>query len=155
MTAALRLPVINDITTNPEGPVEFDKIKELQANTGKDLSYPKEFHDLQKSHYPDIQPLYLTLEPLKAFDICLSIVKQRQWEIINFDEAQKKIECVVTTNMMKFKDDVVIQVFTNGENQTRIEMRSKSRVGKGDLGANAKRITAFLTDTKIASEDVA
>ena len=45
MTAALRLPVINDITTNPEGPVEFDKIKELQANTGKDLSYPKEFHD--------------------------------------------------------------------------------------------------------------
>jgi len=46
--------------------------------------------------------------------------------------------------MVRFKDDVVVRVApaTNG---SRIDVRSVSRVGRSDLGANARRIRMFLT----------
>jgi uncharacterized protein (DUF1499 family) len=53
------------------------------------------------------------------------------------------IEAVDTTAVMAFKDDVAIRV-RGGAQGTQIDLRSASRVGEGDLGANAKRIRAFL-----------
>ena len=45
--------------------------------------------------------------------------------------------------IFRFRDDFVVRVRPDGE-ATRVDMRSKSRVGKGDLGANAKRIEQFF-----------
>jgi uncharacterized protein (DUF1499 family) len=148
MTSALSKPLINDVTTNPDQPLEFFKIKELQANLDKNLSYPESFIELQKKFYPSLCPLIVEKEALKVVDTCLALIKQRQWEIINYNESELRIEAVVTTNLMKFKDDVVIQVFDHGDGRSRIEMRSKSRTGKGDLGINAQRIEAFLKDAE-------
>jgi uncharacterized protein (DUF1499 family) len=44
---------------------------------------------------------------------------------------------------MGFKDDVVIRV-TSASGIARVDVRSKSRVGRGDVGANAKRIRQYL-----------
>ncbi len=148
MTSAVSKPLINDVTTNPDQPLEFFKIKELQANLNKDLSYPESFNEIQRKFYPGLKPLKLDNDPLRVIDVCLALIKQRQWEIINFNESQLRIEAVVTTNLMKFKDDVVIQVFDTGDGLSRLEMRSKSRTGKGDLGVNAQRIEAFLRDVE-------
>ena len=43
---------------------------------------------------------------------------------------------------MGFKDDIVIRISREGDSSI-IDLRSVSRVGVSDLGANAKRIRAF------------
>jgi uncharacterized protein (DUF1499 family) len=59
------------------------------------------------------------------------------------DTAAGRIEAVDTTFWFGFQDDIVIRI--RGEAAgTRVDVRSKSRVGRGDLGANARRIRGFL-----------
>ena len=47
-----------------------------------------------------------------------------------------------TTRVMAFKDDVVIRLRSNAQG-TLVDLRSVSRVGEGDIGANSKRIRSF------------
>ena len=49
---------------------------------------------------------------------------------------------VATTRIFRFKDDVTITIARDGES-TVVSIRSASRVGKSDLGMNAKRIRAL------------
>lgn len=52
-------------------------------------------------------------------------------------------QCEAVTPTLGFVDDVQIWVEPLGPTVTVLKVRSASRVGKGDLGANAKRILAF------------
>ncbi|MEQ8804009.1 MAG: DUF1499 domain-containing protein, partial [Haliea sp.] len=54
------------------------------------------------------------------------------------------IEAVDSTAIMAFKDDIAIRVRAAAEGSV-IDLRSVSRVGVGDIGANARRIRAFIT----------
>ncbi len=65
------------------------------------------------------------------------------WEIVAAAPLQYRVEATARTLMFGFKDDVVIRI-TPAENGSRIDVRSVSRVGRSDLGANAKRIRKFL-----------
>ena len=56
-----------------------------------------------------------------------------------------RIEASVVSLWFGFVDDVVIRVADTPQG-TRVDLRSKSRVGLGDLGANAKRVQSFLAD---------
>ena len=64
------------------------------------------------------------------------------WDIYHRDRNVGVIEAVDTTSIMAFKDDVVIRVRSNTRG-TLLDLRSVSRVGIGDIGANARRIRAF------------
>lgn len=55
------------------------------------------------------------------------------------------IEAVARTPIMGFRDDVVIRITPVGQG-TRVDMRSASRFGNHDLGANASRIRSLLGD---------
>ena len=65
------------------------------------------------------------------------------WEIVLADKTNGRIEATATTALFGFKDDVVIRL-TESEGGTRVDMRSASRVGLSDLGANAARIDAYF-----------
>ena len=64
------------------------------------------------------------------------------WQIVREDPSAGRIEAVATTFWFGFKDDVLIRVSADAGG-SRIDVRSKSRVGKGDLGTNAQRIRAY------------
>ena len=67
------------------------------------------------------------------------------WEIVNSDRRAGIVESTATTFWFGFKDDVVIRIrAANGTSL--IDLRSVSRVGMSDLGANAARITRFLAE---------
>ena len=53
-----------------------------------------------------------------------------------------EIRAVATTMVFRFKDDVTITVQREA-NATVVNIRSRSRIGRGDLGANARRIRDF------------
>jgi uncharacterized protein (DUF1499 family) len=65
------------------------------------------------------------------------------WEIVAADPATGRIEATATTLWFGFKDDIVVRVSAS-EQGSRIDVRSVSRVGRSDIGTNAKRIREYL-----------
>jgi len=64
-----------------------------------------------------------------------------QLEIVRMEKPER-IEAVATTRVLRFRDDVTIALHREGD-VTVVHVRSKSRLGKGDFGANARRIRDF------------
>ena len=90
-----------------------------------------------------MRTLRSTLEYEVIFDRAVRVGVEMCWDIYRQDRNSGIIEAVDTTTIMGFKDDIVIRVRT-GAGGTRVDLRSVSRVGQGDLGANARRINRFI-----------
>ena len=141
--AALVLPPVNDITTDPDDPPAFDAAGGLEPNRGRDLSYPgAKLAAVQRGAYADLAPIHLALEPERCFGEARRAAESLGWEIVAEAPAQGRIEATQTTRVFRFVDDVVIRI-RPGEGGCVVDLRSKSRDGRGDLGANAARIRAF------------
>jgi uncharacterized protein (DUF1499 family) len=97
----------------------------------------------QRDAYPDIQPIMLAEPPPKAFERAVAAAQAMGWEIVARDPAAGRIEAVDITFWFGFKDDVVVRVAATPGGGSRVEVRSKSRVGRGDAGTNARRIRGF------------
>lgn len=140
------LPHIHDITTDTADPPEFVAVLPLRADAPNPPEYAgEEIAVQQRAAYPDIQPLRLPLAPVQAFERALATADSQGWHIVAAALPEGRIEATATTFWFGFKDDVVIRV-TPDNGGSRIDMRSKSRVGGSDVGANAARIRAFFAD---------
>jgi len=95
--------------------------------------------------YPDIQPQRFYKRHAEVFPAALDVAKSMGWEIREYDEKMGTIEAVATTRLFKSKDDVTITIAEEG-GATIVNVRSKSHMGKGDLGTNARRIRAFQAE---------
>ena len=113
-------PPINDITT------EADKASKAQRDA-----------------YADIQPILVPEPPAKAYERALAAAEAMGWEIVARDPGAGRLEAVATTFWFGFKDDVAVRVAAAPGGGSRIDVRSKSRVGRGDAGTNARRIRGF------------
>ncbi len=129
------LPAINDITTDLGDPPAFAV---LDAPP-----YPAEYADRQRAGYPDLGPLVMDWPEQAVFDRARAAALDMGWVIRAEDPAQGRIEAVATTRVLRFKDDIVVRIRGEGA-ATRVDVRSRSRVGQHDFGANAGRIRAFL-----------
>ena len=140
-----KVPPINDITTDTATPPQFVKAGSLDGNQGRDMKYPgASFADQQRAGYPDLAPLTLNVPADEAFKRIEAAARQMpNWEITRSDPAAHALEGVATSSVFRFKDDFVIEVRGQDSTST-VQMRSKSRDGKGDVGANAARVRAFF-----------
>jgi uncharacterized protein (DUF1499 family) len=148
-TRALRLPAISDITTDTANPPRFDVLARLRPRGRTDYPGPA-VAALQRTAYPDVAPLELDVPTKVAYDAALALVTKRKWYIGDaraptLGRRDGVIEAVARTPIMGFRDDVVIRIIPLGHG-TRIDMRSASRFGNHDLGANASRIRSLLED---------
>ena len=139
------VPRINDITTDTSNPPQFVTATTLPANHGRDMAYPgATFAEQQHAGYPDLGPLRMTVPPDEAFKRVEAAVRgMPDFEISRVDPATHALEGIATTRLFRFHDDFVIEVRPDGTGSL-VEMRSKSRDGKGDVGANAARIRAVF-----------
>ena len=94
--------------------------------------------------YKPLEPLLINAPRADVFAAAERIAHARGWEIVTSDSAAGVLEATHTSPWWGFKDDVAIRIREAEGNTTRVDMRSISRVGQSDLGANARRITAFL-----------
>ena len=86
--------------------------------------------------------------PVEAtYSKALAAAEAMGWEIAKSDPKAGRIETVATTFWFGFKDDVVVRVTPAGSG-SRVDVRSKSRVGRGDSGTNARRIQAYFERLK-------
>ena len=80
--------------------------------------------------------------PAVAFAKALAAARAEGWTIIASDPGSGRIEATATTPWFGFRDDVAVRIRPEGRG-SRVDVRSVSRIGRGDLGANAKRVRAF------------
>jgi uncharacterized protein (DUF1499 family) len=138
------LPFIHDITTDTENPPVFVAVLPLRADAANPPEYPgEEVAQQQREAYPEVQPLLTALGPAEAFDRAEQVARDLGWEIVVTVPQEGRIEATDTTFWFGFKDDVVIRVRPTADG-SRVDIRSKSRVGRSDVGANAARIKEFM-----------
>jgi uncharacterized protein (DUF1499 family) len=141
---AKALPAIHDISTDLSDPPAFSAVLALRADAANPAAHGgAELAAAQRSAYPDIAPLMLAIAPDQAYVRALAAARKMGWQIVAFDASSGRIEATATTFWFGFKDDVVIRI-TPASGASRIDVRSVSRVGKSDVGANAARIRAYL-----------
>ncbi len=141
---AASVPRIHDITTDTVDPPQFVAQLPLRARAPNTAVYGgKEIAELQRKGYPDIQPLAIGVPPGVAFGRAHDAAESMGWEIVASDAVAGRIEATATTPWFGFKDDIVVRVSPSGQG-SRIDVRSVSRVGRSDIGTNAKRIREFL-----------
>jgi uncharacterized protein (DUF1499 family) len=142
---ARSVPPIHDITTDVENPPEFQAIRPLRANAPNPVEYPgPEVAARQQAAYPDIRPRRVDAAPEVAFSRALQAGRSLGWEIVHADTANLRIEATDRTLWFGFEDDVVIRITSAAGGGSRVDVRSKSRVGGGDAGTNARRIRRFF-----------
>ena len=135
-------PRIHDITTDIVDPPIFSAAIQQRGTDANSLDIDENVIALQQQSYPDLQTLRSPLSLDEAFNRAVKVATQLGWEVYRQDRNAGVIEAVETTRIMAFKDDVAIRLRTNAQG-TVLDLRSVSRVGEGDIGANAKRIRAF------------
>jgi len=143
------VPPIHDITTDTETPPEFNEIVKHRAHAMNDLAYgseqlpAQELAAMQLAAYPNVKPLETGLAVEEAVSRAESVLKSQGLEIVSVDPEAGLVEATATTFWFGFKDDLVVRV-TGTQEGSRIDVRSISRVGQSDVGANARRIEKFL-----------
>lgn len=140
---ARSVPPIHDITTNTENPPQFVAVAPLRATASNPVEYGgSEIAVQQKAAYPDIQTIHLDAPPAVAYQRALDAAERMGWAIVDADSTAGRIEATATTFWFGFKDDVVIRI-ESADSGSDIDVRSKSRVGRSDVGANAARIREY------------
>ncbi|HHW4401010.1 TPA: DUF1499 domain-containing protein [Aeromonas hydrophila] len=132
---ALRTPLVNDVSTDPNNPPQLLWAAELR--TAQDL--PINPAPL-KAFEGKPGPLFTSASPAEVITEAHALMEQLGWQV---RPSQEGLEAVVTTGWFGFQDDVALRVFA-GPKETRIDMRSASRQGQSDLGTNRARIEEFL-----------
>jgi len=142
--AAAAVPLIHDITTDTESPPQWVALKSQRAASENGVAYGGiAVATQQKRVYRDLAPLMLTLPPDRAFARAEGAARALGWRIVAAAPAEGRLEASDTTRWFGFTDDIVVRVRAAPQGSL-IDVRSASRVGRSDLGANARRIRAFL-----------
>jgi len=140
----LRYPRINDVATNIETPLAFVTALHAVTNAGRDMSFPEKNGPIIRDAYPNVRPLILEQSIEQAFQNTETLAKKQPGWVITRSEAKTyTLEGEVRTSVYRFIDDFVIHV-SEQEGKALVNMRSKSRDGLVDAGANAKRIQEFF-----------
>jgi len=144
--AAASVPLIHDITTDTESPPQWVALKAARAASENGTAYGgAEVSLRQKQAYRDVAPLLLTLPPDKAFARAEAAARALGWRIVAATPAEGRLEATETTRWFGFTDDIVVRVRPTSSG-SRVDVRSASRVGRSDLGVNARRVRAFLAE---------
>ena len=151
-------PFIHEVTT------DFDNPPAIVAAADLPRKNPAEYEgavalpqatdgttneEAQKKAFPDIAPVVVASELQSAAAVARDIVEAMGMRVLAEGPADSdagggwRIEAVATSTWFGFKDDFIVRL-TPEEGKTRVDLRSKSRVGGSDLGANAKRVRTFM-----------
>lgn len=149
---AKNLPLIHDISTDTSDPPRFVAIVPLRSNAPNPVEYDPANAAEQQRGYPDIAPLVLAnTTAAQGFARAEHAARAMGWDIVSSAPEEGRLEATDSTLLLGFKDDIVVRIRkstqASGQGQgSVVDVRSLSRVGLSDIGANAKRIRAFLRE---------
>jgi uncharacterized protein (DUF1499 family) len=149
---AYRLPAIYDVTTDPIDPPRFEAVARLRPRDANPVTYAGLYAaEQQRVAYSDIEPDLTNSSPQEAYNAALKVITKRKWHIVDARPPQAatpregRIEAIALTPILGFREDVAVRVRATPDG-ARIDVRSASRYGRHDLGANAARVRALIED---------
>jgi uncharacterized protein (DUF1499 family) len=141
---AEQVPPIHDISTDLSDPPAFEAILPLRADAPNPSEYGGDsIAAQQREGYPNLGPLTLDAPPEAVFLRAVEAGREMGWEIVETDPERGRIEATSTTPWFGFEDDVVVRVRPEAGG-SRVDVRSVSRVGRSDVGTNARRIEEYF-----------
>jgi uncharacterized protein (DUF1499 family) len=144
------VPAINDFTTDLADPPQFQAALALPPNQGRDMSYPQTFADVQRECCTDLAPERVATAPAQTFERARGVAERMPgWTITAVDPEKGVIEAVSASRVFGFEDDVVVRIRPEASG-SKVDVRSKSRDGRGDQGVNAARIREYLGELRRA-----
>jgi uncharacterized protein (DUF1499 family) len=146
VAGAGQYPAIHDVTTNPDDPPHFSETVAREPDRVNGVRYPDpdvEVIAMQRAAFPDLAPIEVAITPPEALDRARQVAEQLGWVVTRTDSSEFAIEAHAISRVFRFVDDIAIRIRPNSQGGSTIDLRSNSRVGGGDLGANALRIRAF------------
>lgn len=146
------VPAIHNISTDLSDPPRFTAvIIEARGEGSNPLKYDAEkIGPQQQAAYPEVTTLIVSQSGAATLSSAVAVLEDMGLEVVNVDEEAGIVEATETTFWFGFKDDLVVRVReTAGGSE--VDVRSVSRVGLSDLGANAARIQQVLGALKSAS----
>jgi uncharacterized protein DUF1499 len=158
---ALVTPQLNDVTTDLDDPPIFLAARGERTRGANPVAYDPAMAARQREAYPTLFPLVADAAPDDVRKLVLDLIKERRWRLVadipltvpDPDERVPvrspggRIEAVAKSPLLGFEDDIAIRL-SDQDGQTRVDMRSASRYGSLDFGANAERVSTFLEDLR-------
>ncbi len=164
------LPPIHDIQTDWDNPIIFPEalIAERAANNWNEVKDEPRVPEGAKGIWPDavgktnkqlqeekyskfnLRPQLFSMKPDIAFEAAAEIAEKQGWEIVTMDSEAGYIHATATTFWYGFVDDVIIRIEPQGTVGSKVNLRSVSRIGFSDMGANANRIKNYIDDLNLA-----
>jgi uncharacterized protein (DUF1499 family) len=102
---------------------------------------------VQRAAYPDLVPLILSIPPDRAYALALALTREKGWEVVADEPKDGRIEAVDRSFLYGFPDEITIRIAASNSG-ARVDLRSRSRIGRIDRGVNAKCISVFLAALK-------
>ena len=131
-------PPINDVTTAVTDSPRF----------ADNAPYPAHFVPHLQAAYDDLAPVTVAASMSAAYDAVLDEVASRSddgWSIVRKERASGRVQGTAQSAVFGFIDDWVVQLRQRSDEAgVRIDVRSRSRDGVGDMGVNAARIRSLL-----------
>jgi uncharacterized protein (DUF1499 family) len=136
------VPPINDISTDLAEPPAFGTDP---SGRGRDMAFPAGFAEQIKATaaYQDLRPVHVARAPADVLGEVEATARALQWTVVSVDTVAGTVVANDTTKLFRFVDDIVVRVRADDAGGSIVDMRSKSRDGQGDNGANAERIRRF------------
>jgi uncharacterized protein (DUF1499 family) len=156
LSHAVTLPRLTDVETSPAEPLDFKMLNTMRPVDANPIVEPDEASiELQDEGYPDIAPMSLERSAPEVFSLVHEAVERLGWNIVVNETPGEtgagRIEATDRTLVMGFTDDVVVQVKGDDAHAV-IDVRSVSRYGMHDLGANAARIRKLFEEVAATLE---
>jgi uncharacterized protein (DUF1499 family) len=139
---ATHVPPIHDISTDLLNPPTYVAVPPLRAKDDNSLEISADTQKKQAEAFPDLKSDLVAVPPEQALSRAEKVAKAMGWEIVAVDPKAGRMEATATTLLYGFKDDVVVRI-TPEATGSRVDVRSASRVGRSDVGVNARRIREF------------
>ena len=152
---ATSVPAIHDASTDLADPPAFVTLPLRKDNLESipDMGRPgwraippvERWRAIHGEAYPDLKPVKLAMTPADAIRRAEALARERGWDIASVDPVAGHLEATATTRFFRFKDDVIVRA-RPAPGGSLVDVRSVSRVGRSDLGMNAKRVRKFTQD---------
>ena len=94
--------------------------------------------------FPELRVPPFSTPAVHLYENARQATRHLGWEISAQDLQSLEIKAVVTSRIFRFKDDVTVRIESTESGGSRLFVRSASRAGTGDLGANRRHIVEFL-----------
>lgn len=147
------MPRIHDISTDTEDPPAFVEVLGHRRGAWNGPGYSGAAAAAQQhAAWPHLRPLDTSAPRSLVHDTARRTMNSAGWRVVGDDPAAGRLEAIATTPWLRLKDDVVVRLRDRPDGGTRVDVRSKSRIGRNDFGTNARRVLAFLADLRAALE---